>query len=255
MRRLLSQAVAVDRETEPWDALLDGGRADGRLVREARRSAPGRRAPSRSRTTCTPTCATRCGRAGIAPALLPPGRGAASAAADGPTIVTTGTASGKSLCFNLPTLDVLLPRRRARGRCTCTRPRRSPRTRRGRCTRSGCPARAPGDLRRRHAARGARGDPQARQRRAHQPRHAARRDPAQPPRLGRLASPTSPWSWSTRRTSTAACSARTSRNVLRRLRRLAAAYGTEPRFLLASRDDRQPGRAGRAPDRASRTSR
>ena len=26
---------------------------------------------------------------------------------EGPTIVTTGTASGKSLCFNLPTLDVL----------------------------------------------------------------------------------------------------------------------------------------------------
>ena len=32
----------------------------------------------------------------------------------GPTIVTTGTASGKSLCFNLPTLDVL--RRDARAR-------------------------------------------------------------------------------------------------------------------------------------------
>ena len=38
-------------------------------------------------------------------------------------------------------------------------------------------------------------------------------------------------------------------NVLRRLRRIAAAYGTEPRFLLDLGDDRQPGRAGRAPDR------
>src|SRR5689334_6542553 len=32
----------------------------------------------------------------------------------GPTIVTTGTASGKSLCFNLPTLDVLCADARAR---------------------------------------------------------------------------------------------------------------------------------------------
>src|SRR6185295_19428300 len=32
----------------------------------------------------------------------------------GPTIVTTGTASGKSLCFNLPTLDVLCRDARAR---------------------------------------------------------------------------------------------------------------------------------------------
>src|SRR5436309_11372185 len=32
----------------------------------------------------------------------------------GPTITTTGTASGKSLCFNLPTLDVLCRDARAR---------------------------------------------------------------------------------------------------------------------------------------------
>ena len=35
-------------------------------------------------------------------------------AAAGPLIVTTGTASGKSLCFNLPTLDILCRDRRAR---------------------------------------------------------------------------------------------------------------------------------------------
>jgi len=39
---------------------------------------------------------------------------ALEAAWEGPTIVTTGTASGKSLCFNLPTLDVLCRDRRAR---------------------------------------------------------------------------------------------------------------------------------------------
>ena len=36
------------------------------------------------------------------------------AAFEGPTIVTTGTASGKSLCFQLPTLEVLCTDRRAR---------------------------------------------------------------------------------------------------------------------------------------------
>jgi DEAD/DEAH box helicase domain-containing protein len=40
--------------------------------------------------------------------------GALAAAWEGPTIVTTGTASGKSLCFNLPTLEVLCRDRRAR---------------------------------------------------------------------------------------------------------------------------------------------
>src|SRR6187455_2108415 len=39
---------------------------------------------------------------------------ALEAAWAGPTIVTTGTASGKSLCFNLPTLDVLCSDARAR---------------------------------------------------------------------------------------------------------------------------------------------
>jgi DEAD/DEAH box helicase domain-containing protein len=39
---------------------------------------------------------------------------AVRAAWEAPTIVTTGTASGKSLCFNLPTLDVLCRDRRAR---------------------------------------------------------------------------------------------------------------------------------------------
>ncbi len=41
-------------------------------------------------------------------------REAVYAAWDGPMIVTTGTASGKSMCFNLPTVDVLCRDRRAR---------------------------------------------------------------------------------------------------------------------------------------------
>ena len=39
---------------------------------------------------------------------------AIQAAGEGPTIVTTGTASGKSLCFQLPTLHVLCEQTRAR---------------------------------------------------------------------------------------------------------------------------------------------
>ena len=41
-------------------------------------------------------------------------------------------------------------------------------------------------------------------------------------------------------------------NVIRRLRRVAEAYGTSPRILLASRHDRQPGRARAAPHRPRR---
>ena len=53
--------------------------------------------------------------------------------AEGHTIVTTGTASGKSLAFNLPVLDTLC-RDPPHARSTCTPPRRWPRTRRARCT-------------------------------------------------------------------------------------------------------------------------
>jgi DEAD/DEAH box helicase domain-containing protein len=48
------------------------------------------------------------------PRLYAHQREAVYAAWEGPTIVTTGTASGKSMCFNLPTIDVLCRDRRAR---------------------------------------------------------------------------------------------------------------------------------------------
>jgi DEAD/DEAH box helicase domain-containing protein len=104
--------VAVTREIEPWDELLQAGRDDDRLVMQA---AQNRRPP----------------RAVAIPDALHPdvvaaleGRGierlwshqaeAVQAAWAGTTIVTTGTASGKSLCFTLPTLDVLCRDARAR---------------------------------------------------------------------------------------------------------------------------------------------
>jgi len=52
------------------------------------------------------------------------------AAFEGPTVVTTGTASGKSLCFQLPTLQTLI------------RPRRWRRTRPARSTHSVCISRS-----------------------------------------------------------------------------------------------------------------
>jgi DEAD/DEAH box helicase domain-containing protein len=104
--------VAVVRDIEPWDGLLEQGREDERLVMQA---AQNRRPP---RTVAIPGDL----HPDVAAALRERGierlwshqAQALEAAWDGPTIVTTGTASGKSLCFNLPTLDVLSRDARAR---------------------------------------------------------------------------------------------------------------------------------------------
>src|SRR5215217_7395303 len=104
--------MAVTRRTEPWSGLLDAGRADERLVREAYEGA---REPRFEPIPEDLHPAVREGlaRAGIDP-LYSHQAEALEAAWAGPTIVTTGTASGKSLCFNLPTLDVLCGDARAR---------------------------------------------------------------------------------------------------------------------------------------------
>ncbi len=97
--------MAIERTIEPWSALLDDGRADGRLVRGA----------SEGPTAATlvdppadlhPDVLAALTRAGIGQLYSHQAR-ALEAAWKGPLIVTTGTASGKSLCFNLPTLEVL----------------------------------------------------------------------------------------------------------------------------------------------------
>ncbi|GAC1434118.1 MAG: DEAD/DEAH box helicase [Solirubrobacteraceae bacterium] len=93
----MTQAVVID----PWAGLLE----DERVVHEA--AEHGRR----SRTTplpaeLHPTLLEALGRAGITN-LYSHQQQALHAAWAGPTMVTTGTASGKSLCFNLPTLDML----------------------------------------------------------------------------------------------------------------------------------------------------
>ena len=96
----------------PWRDLLDEGRADGRLVREAfeaQRAARSEPLPA----DLHPLLAGGLRAAGIEQ-LYAHQAEAWERAADGPLIVTTGTASGKSLCFNLSVLDVLCTDPKAR---------------------------------------------------------------------------------------------------------------------------------------------
>jgi DEAD/DEAH box helicase domain-containing protein len=104
--------MAKDRQTEPWSALLDAGRADGRLVREAHEG-PGKAKLVDPPPELHPDVLAALQRMGVAQ-LYSHQADAVYAAADGPTIVTTGTASGKSMCFNLPTLHILSQQGRAR---------------------------------------------------------------------------------------------------------------------------------------------
>ncbi len=92
--------------------MLDGARADGRLVREA---FEGAREPRYAQLPADlhPKVPVALAGAGI-DRLYSHQAQALDAAWQGTTIVTTGTASGKSLCFQLPTLETLLADPRAR---------------------------------------------------------------------------------------------------------------------------------------------
>src|SRR3954462_11352131 len=104
--------MVVVRNIEPWDELLEAGRTDERLVTQSAVNArPGREAPIPEELH--PEVADALRARGIE-RLWSHQADAIHAAWAGPTIVTTGTASGKSLCFQLPTLDVLCRDARAR---------------------------------------------------------------------------------------------------------------------------------------------
>ena len=97
--------MARARDKDPWDELLATGAADGRLVHDD--LVTGR--PARHATIppqLHPAVTQALQNAGIE-TLYEHQAQALTAAFDGPTIVTTGTASGKSLTFQLPTLEVL----------------------------------------------------------------------------------------------------------------------------------------------------
>ena len=93
------------REIEPWAELLDAGREDQRLVREAQEH---ERPPVLGDIPpLHPSLLAALERMGVA-SLYSHQVEAVHAAMAGDFIVTTGTASGKSMCFNLPTLHHLL---------------------------------------------------------------------------------------------------------------------------------------------------
>ena len=96
----------------PWSALLETGRSDARLVRESHEG-PGTAKLVSPPPELHPQLVEALERIGIE-RLYSHQAQAIYAAWDGPTIVTTGTASGKSMCFNLPTIDTLCRDHKAR---------------------------------------------------------------------------------------------------------------------------------------------
>ena len=233
-RRLPWAAMAVTRRTEPWSALLDAGRPTSASC--ARRSrAPASRTSSRPARRPAPRPARGAARA----------RGSTRCSATRPTALEAAWARpddrhdghrvGQVAVLQPP--DARRPARRRQGARALPLPDQGAGPGPGaRAARARPPQAAPpGDLRRRHAD--ARSAPAIRRRsepRPDEPRHAPRRDPAQPRRAGATSSRTSRSSSSTRRTSTAASSAPTSRTSCDGCGAIAGAYGTEPRFLLAS---------------------
>jgi DEAD/DEAH box helicase domain-containing protein len=104
--------VAIQtRHAEPWDELLEAGRADERLVREAHEH---ERPPVLAELPPLHPKLLDALRAHGIEDLFAHQLEAVHAAMEGDFIVTTGTASGKSLCFNLPTLHHLLQNPTAR---------------------------------------------------------------------------------------------------------------------------------------------
>ena len=110
-------------------------------------------------------------------------------------VVTTPTASGKTLCYNLPVLNAILGPASARAlpvpdQGACAGPARRTAATARPSTQLGEPRARRLHLRRRHAAGRAEGDPRPRARGADQPGHAALGHPAAPHRSGRSCSRT-----------------------------------------------------------------
>ncbi len=223
--------MATTPTQEPWTDLLQAGRDDERLVREATEGARSG-APVAIPAGLHPLVAEGLARQGI-DRLWSHQAEALERAWSGPTIVTTGTASGKSLCFQLPTLDVLC--RDAKARAIYLYPTKALAQDQARSlhrfglTKQVRPAIYDGDTRRedragvRRKANVVLTNPDM----LHQgilPNHRAWAD-----LLCNLAVVVVDEAHAYRGVFGSHVA-----NVLRRLRRIAAAYGTEPRILLAS---------------------
>ena len=198
-------------------------------ARGAHGSVPGRPLPEGAR---------RARGAGRPRALRAPGGGLGGGARGEHVAVVTGTASGKSLAFNLPGA------RRARARAEEARalPLPDEGARPGPAPladRAEGAARPAGDLRRRHRGRAPVADPQVVEPRAHRTRTCSTSASCPTTTAGATCSRTSPTSSSTRRTSTAACSARTS--------------ATSSAASAGSRGSTAPSRSSCSPRRRSRT--
>ena len=103
--------MAITRETAPWHGLVESGRGE-QVVAESRFGA---RRPETVPIPgdLHPALLEALERSGVE-ALYSHQADALAAAREGHVIVTTGTASGKSLAFNLPVLDTLAHDARAR---------------------------------------------------------------------------------------------------------------------------------------------
>ena len=224
----------------------DARRPPGRRAASRRRAIG--RARSRSRPRWRPTSRRRSRAAGIEALYSHQARGARGGDGAGTSIVTSGTASGKSLCFNLPVLDDLARDRGTPGALPL--PDQGPGAGPGAKALGARPGRAsPRDLRRRHPAR-----------RPARRSAGARTSILTNPDMLHVGLLPHHKSWGDFLANlgwVVVDEAHTYRgvfgshvaNVLRRLRRVAASYGARAALHARLGDDRQPGRARRAAGR------
>ena len=232
------RAAAV---SAPWDA----GAAFGRRCRRRRSwctGAAARRRATGAAADLHPGWPRRCGAAGDRRAVHATRRRSGGRRADGDVMVVTGTASGKSLAFNLPVLDAIA--RDARRRRALPVPDQGA----GAGPGAGLSALSPpnlrlaiydGDTPATSAARCAAGRTCA-----DQPGHAARRHPARPRSPGPRRSP-APLRRGRRGPRLPRRVGSHVANVLARLRRLCESYGAGPPSCWPRRPSRIPPR--RAP--------
>ena len=171
-------------------------------------------------------------------------------------VVTTPTASGKTLCYNLPVLDAILKDGATRAlylfptKALAQDQMAELHELAALISDGGGERHRRAHLRRRHAGRRAPDDPRAGAHRAHQSRHAARRHPAAPPALGEAVR--EPALRGDRRA--ARLSRRLRQPPVQRAAPAAAhlpALRLGPAVHLLVGDHRQPARAGRTAGRAA----